>query len=43
MFRTENTEKMKQVKPKTKTIVFTILWLMLATALMLFIAFAGHI
>jgi hypothetical protein len=43
MFRTENTEKVKQLKPKTKTVVFTILWFALAAAALLFIAFAGHI
>jgi hypothetical protein len=43
MFRTENTEKVKQPKPKTKTVVFTILWFALAAAALLFIAFAGHI
>jgi hypothetical protein len=43
MFRTENTEKVKQVKPKTKTVAFTILWFTLFAAAMLFIAFALHI
>jgi hypothetical protein len=43
MFRTENTEKAKQLKPKAKTAVFTILWLVLVAAAMLFIALAAHI
>jgi Trk-type K+ transport system membrane component len=43
MFRTENREKVKQLKPKTKTIAFTILWFALAAAALLFIAFAAHI
>jgi hypothetical protein len=43
MFRTENTEKVKQVKPTTKTVVPTILWFVLLAAAMLFIAFAFRI
>jgi hypothetical protein len=41
MFRTEKAEKMKQLKPKA--VVFTVLWLVLLGAAMLFIAIAGHI
>jgi hypothetical protein len=43
MYGTENTEKAKQSKPRIKTVVFTTLWLVLAAAAMLFLAFAGHI
>jgi Trk-type K+ transport system membrane component len=43
MYRTEKSEKAKQLKPKIKTVVFTTFWLMLAAAAMLFIAFFGHI
>ena len=43
MFRTENTEKARQLKPRTKTVVFTILWIVLVVAALLFIAIAGHI
>ena len=43
MVRTENTEEVKQVKPTTKTVVATILWVVLFAAAMLFIAFAFHI
>jgi hypothetical protein len=38
MYDTEKSEK-----AKIKTVVFTILWFVLAAAAMLFIAFAGHI
>jgi hypothetical protein len=41
MFHTQDGEKVKQLKPKT--IVFTALWLVLVGAVMLFIAFAGHL
>ena len=43
MFRTANDEKAKRLTPKTKTAIFTILWIVLACAAMAFIAFAGHI
>jgi len=43
MFRTVNGEKAKRLTPKTKTAVFTILWIVLACAAMALIAFAGHI
>jgi hypothetical protein len=38
MYGTEKSEK-----AKIKTVVFTILWFVLAAVAMLFIAFAGHI
>jgi len=43
MFRTVNGEKAKRLTPKTKTAVFTLLWIVLACAAMALIAFAGHI
>jgi hypothetical protein len=43
MFRTVNREKVKQLKPNTRTVVFTILWLVLLGAAILFIAFVGHV
>lgn len=43
MFRTVNGEKAKRLTPKTKTAVFTILWIVLVCAVMAFIAFAAHI
>ena len=48
MFRTVNGEtvngeKAKRLTPKTKTAVFTILWIMLVCAAMAFLALAGHI
>ena len=43
MYRTEKSEKAKQSKPKIKTVVFTVLWFVLAAAAMLFIGYAGHI
>jgi hypothetical protein len=43
MFRTVNGEKAKRLTPKTKTAVFTILWIVLVCGAMAFIAFAGHI
>ncbi len=43
MFRTVNGEKAKRLTPKTKTAVFTILWIVLVCAAMVFLAFAGHI
>ena len=48
MFRTVNGETMngekaKRLQPKTKTAVFTILWIVLVCAAMAFIAFAGHV
>ena len=48
MFRTANGEtvngeKAKRLTPKTKTAVFTILWIMLVCAAMAFLALAGHI
>lgn len=42
MYPTEKSEEAKQSNP-TKTIVFTMLWFVLAASAMLFIAFAGHI
>jgi hypothetical protein len=43
MFRTENPEKVKQPKPKAKTVMLTILWFAVFAAAMLFIAFAVHL
>jgi hypothetical protein len=43
MFRTVNREKVKQLKPNTRIVAFTILWLVLLGAAILFIAFAGHV
>jgi hypothetical protein len=43
MFRTVNAEKVKQLKPKAKNAMFTILWLVLFGAAMAVIAFAGHV
>ena len=48
MFRTANGEtmngeKVKRLQPKTKTVVFTILWIVLACGVMALIAFAGHV
>jgi hypothetical protein len=48
MFRTVNGEtvngeKAKRLTPKTKTAVFTILWIVLVCAAMAFLALAGHI
>jgi hypothetical protein len=48
MFRTANGEtmngeKVKRLQPKTKTAVFTILWIVLACGVMALIAFAGHV
>lgn len=40
MFRTV---KVKQLKPNTKTITFTTLWLVLFGAAMYFIAVVGHL
>jgi hypothetical protein len=40
---TVNGEKAKRLQPKTKTALFTILWIVLACAAMAFIAFAGHV
>ena len=41
MSRTVNIEKVKQLK--SKTVAFTILWLVLLGAAMYFIAVAGHV
>lgn len=43
MFRTVNREKEKQLRPGTRTVVLTILWLVLFGAAMLLIAFAFHL
>lgn len=44
MFRTVNGEKVKRLTPRTKKMaVFTILWIVLACAAMVFIAIAGHV
>jgi hypothetical protein len=43
MFRTANGEKVKRVTPKTKTVIVTILWIVLVGAAMLFIALAAHV
>jgi|GEM_PF-3054915 len=48
MFRTVNGEtvngeKVKRLQPKTKTAVFTILWIVLVFAALAFLAFAGHV
>jgi hypothetical protein len=43
MFRTVNGEKAKRLTPKTKTVVFTILWIVLVCAAMAFIALAAHV
>jgi hypothetical protein len=40
---TVNGEKVKRLQPKTKTAVFTILWIVLAFAALAFIAAAGHV
>jgi hypothetical protein len=40
---TMNGEKVKRLQPKTKTAVFTILWIVLACGVMALIAFAGHV
>jgi hypothetical protein len=38
-----NMAKVKQGKPQMRTIVFTVLWLVLLGAAMAFIAIAGHV
>jgi hypothetical protein len=38
-----STAKVKQGKPQMRTIVFTVLWLVLLGAAMAFIAIAGHV
>lgn len=43
MLRIMNAEKAKRLTPKTKTVVFTILWVVLVCAAMAFIALAGHV
>jgi hypothetical protein len=43
MFRTVNGEKAKRLTPKAKTAVFTILWIALVCAALVFIALAAHI
>jgi hypothetical protein len=43
MFRPMNSEKVKKPKPNTRTVVFTILWLVLLGGAVSFIAFAGHV
>lgn len=43
MLRTENAERIKRRRQKTKTVVFTISWFVLLAAALLLIAFAGHI
>jgi hypothetical protein len=43
MFRTLNREKVKQLKTNTRTVVPTIVFLVLLGAALLFIAFAGHV
>jgi hypothetical protein len=48
MFRTANGEtvngeKVKRLQLKTRTAVFTILWIVLVCAALAFIAFAGHV
>jgi hypothetical protein len=40
---TVNGEKVKRLQPKTKTAVFTIVWVVLVCAALAFIAFAGHV
>lgn len=40
---TVNGEKVKRLQPKTKTAVFTILWIVLVCAAMAFIAVASHV
>lgn len=40
---TVNEEKAKRLQPKTKTAVFTILWVVLVCAALALIAFAGHV
>jgi hypothetical protein len=40
---TVNGEKVKRLRPKTKTAAFTILWIVLVCAALAFIAFAGHV
>ena len=43
MFRTVNGEKARRLTPKAKTAVYTILWIVLACAVMAFIALAAHV
>jgi hypothetical protein len=43
MFRTVNGEKAKRLSPKAKTAAFTILWVLVACAVLAFIAFAFHV
>jgi hypothetical protein len=43
MYRTVNGEKAKRLTPKTKTAIFTILWIVLVCAAMLIIALAVHV
>jgi hypothetical protein len=43
MVRTMNDEKAKRLTPKTRTAVFTILWIVVVCVVLAFIAFAGHI
>jgi hypothetical protein len=43
MFRTPNTEKLRQIKVNSRTVVATVVFLVLLGAAMLFIAIAGHV
>jgi hypothetical protein len=43
MVRTVNGEKAKRLTPKTRTAVFTILWIVVVCVALGFMAFAGHI
>lgn len=43
MFRTVNGEKVKRLSPRTKAAVLTIVWIVIACAVMAFIAIAGHV
>jgi hypothetical protein len=43
MFRTPNTEKLRQIKANPRTVVATVVFLVLLGAALLFIAIAGHV
>ena len=43
MFRTQNTAKARQIKANSRTVVATVVFLVLLGAAMLFIAIAGHV
>jgi hypothetical protein len=43
MFRIPNTEKARQIKANSRTVLATVVFLVLLGAAMLFIAIAGHV